>query len=126
MEIKLERKFGVMNEIDKPGGYAEFGKPLVPTETLETANLISSELGYGFHAPVIDLDVPHKLVPSTTEGHSHLYIDVPMGWEQYSKLLRVLAECGIIEQGYCDASLARHASYVRKPGHKKVLGGATL
>lgn len=28
------------------------------------------------HTILLDLDVPAKLVPSTTEGHSHLYIDI--------------------------------------------------
>lgn len=117
-----------MGEIDKPGGYAEFGMPLTPTDTLDDANLISSELsiGNGMHMPCIDIDVPHRLVPSTHEGHSHLYFDVPMSWEQYEQLLRAMWLCGIIEEGYYTASVARKASYVRKPGHLKVPGGASV
>lgn len=39
-------------------------------------HLISSYLhGSKLHAPILDIDVPVDLVPSTTPGHSHLYID---------------------------------------------------
>ena len=71
------------------------------------------------HSPVLDIDVPHYLIPSSTEGHSHLYIDVPMPWDKYVKLLEVLADCGIIEPGYLRASLARGFTAVRLPHIKK-------
>jgi hypothetical protein len=119
MTMQVERKFGYMKDIDKPGGYAPFGKRLIPTD-IKRANLISSELGDGKHAPCIDLDVPHQVVPSTTPGHGHLYIDVPMSWRRYKRLLRALYKAGVIEKGYYTASVDRKASYVRKPGHYKV------
>lgn len=85
----------------------------------EEANLVSSLLEDGRHAPALDLDVPARLVPSSTEGHAHLYIDVPMTWEQYQAVLRVLGDVGILESGFVAASLAREASMLRKPGVKK-------
>jgi len=72
------------------------------------------------HAPVLDLDVPHTLVASTSEGHSHLYLDVPMTWWRYKRLLRALAKAGIIEKGYVKASLRRKHTDVRVPWLKKV------
>jgi hypothetical protein len=60
-------------------------------------NTTSSLLTDGRHAPVIDLDVPARLIPSRTPGHSHLYLDVPMSWAQYSALLHALAGAGVIE-----------------------------
>lgn len=87
------------------------------------ANLLSSDLSYNggnflgepHHAPVLDLDVKHMYVPSSTEGKAHLYLDVPIPWSKYVKLLQIMAECGILEQGYVDASIARGYSAVRLP-----------
>lgn len=91
---------------------------------IERANLISSRVDVtGFeedvHAPVLDIDFHAELIPSSSPDHYHLYIDKAMTWEKYEKLLRVLEECGIISKGYLGASLARKATYVRKPGVKK-------
>jgi hypothetical protein len=84
-------------------------------------NVVTSSLGIADrHAPVLDLDIPHELVPSATPGHSHLYLDVAMTWEQYKKLLRVLADVGIIEHGYYRASVAKGFSAARLPWFPKV------
>lgn len=71
------------------------------------------------HLPVIDIDLPCKLIPSSTEGHFHLYIDHPMPWGQYVELLAALAFAGIVEKGYVNASERRGQTFVRKPGVKK-------
>lgn len=84
------------------------------------ANLISSELESGLHKPVFDVDFPIRAVPSTTPGHFHLYLDgIEMEWPKYEALLRALAEAGVIEQGYYEASVSRGASYVRTPWQVK-------
>lgn len=96
--------------------------------TLREANLISSrvlELEDGstevqrFHRPLLDLDIDAVLLPSTHEGHHHLYIDKPMPWTDYIELLQVLAKVGIIEPGYASASLARGYTALRPPWVKK-------
>lgn len=103
-----------------------------PVTELDRANAVTSAVDYTqrkMHRPVLDLDVPAKLIPSTTEGHHHLLIDVPMSWEQYQKLMTVLAEVGIVEPGYTQASVARGYSAVRLPWVKKdakVKSGPTL
>ena len=71
------------------------------------------------HKPVLDLDIPAVLLPSSTEGHFHLYIDKEMSWKSYKKLLTVLAEVGVIEKGYLRASVARKHTAVRLPWIKK-------
>lgn len=86
---------------------------------IDEAELVSSELANGAHAPVLDIDVPHALVPSSTPGHSHLYLDVPMKWRQYKKLLRAMAKAGVIEKGYMKASISRGHSAARVPWLKK-------
>lgn len=86
------------------------------------ADLVSSDVdGGGYHLPVLDLDVPAQLVPSATPGHSHLYIDVRMPWDKYEALLLALAEAGIVERGFADASLRRGFSSVRVPWKPKGL-----
>ena len=71
------------------------------------------------HRPMLDLDFPATLIPSTTEGHFHLYLDKPMTWRKYKRLLRALGEAGIIEHGYMQASLERGYSSLRLPWVKK-------
>lgn len=71
------------------------------------------------HLPVLDFDFPCALVPSSRPNHHHLYIDKPISWESYKKLLTVLAEVGLLEQGYVDASIAKGFTAVRIPGATK-------
>lgn len=73
----------------------------------------------GTHKPVLDIDMPVKVIPSSTEGHFHLYIDKEMPWEDYVKLMNVMAEVGILEPGYVRASTTRKYSACRLPWVKK-------
>lgn len=92
-----------------------------PTEDLSVAQVATSEMPNtgGMHAPVLDIDVPAFLVPSSTYGHSHLYIDAPMQWERYAELLKALGDAGVLEPGYVGASLARKHTAVRLPWVRK-------
>lgn len=87
------------------------------------ANVISSlrtdQHGLERHALLIDLDVPAYLVPSSTEGHSHLYVDVSMNRAAYFRVLDALADAGVIERGYSDVSQRKGATYLRLPWVKK-------
>jgi hypothetical protein len=86
------------------------------------ANLIGSivkgDLGVGsaLHMPVIDIDFPCELIPSSTPGHFHLYINREVYWGQYSRLLLALSDCKIIEEGYMRAAIHHGGTFVRKPG----------
>ncbi len=84
------------------------------------ANLISSLCGDGSHMPVIDLDIPHRYVESSTPGHGHLYLDVPMSWESFEALLDALHDAGVIEAGFWRLSKLRKAAFVRRLGVRKV------
>lgn len=77
------------------------------------------EEGAPLHRPAIDIDVPARLIPSSTPGHHHLYLDVDCTWEQYEALLKALNACGIVETGYVLAALERKATFVRLPWVKK-------
>ena len=83
------------------------------------ANLISSKTIDGRHMPILDLDFPHHFEESTTKGHTHLYIDVPMSRTKLFGLVLVLWWCGVIEMGHAVWTLRRGASFVRVPGVEK-------
>lgn len=86
----------------------------------EQANLVTSATGSGdYHLPVLDLDVPHTLVPSSTPGHAHLYLDVAVPWDKYVRVLDAMAAAGLLEYGYVEASKNKGATMVRKPGVTK-------
>jgi hypothetical protein len=72
-----------------------------------------------YHLPVIDIDHPCRLVESSTPGHFHLYIDVPMKGVVFFDLLRALADAGVVEEGYARVSEERGEAFVRKPGVQK-------
>lgn len=99
-----------------------------PSDASLDADVVSSEVAHphrpsrstaGWHMPVLDIDVPHHYEPSTTPGHGHLYIDVPVEWPEYAVILRALGDAGILEPGYVGASLDRRATFVRLPWIKK-------
>jgi hypothetical protein len=98
------------------GGDTNDGRELADADT---ANLVSSECDDGLHMPVVDLDVPHELVESTTPGHGHLYLDVPMRFWRYAILLWGLYQAGVIERGFFWWALRRRATFVRPPHVRK-------
>ncbi len=91
----------------------------------DKADVISSlmwdtQVGEGAqHFPVLDLDIPAYLLPSSTEGHSHLYLDVQLDDARFWALCDALAEAGILEPGYVSACKARGYTSVRLPWVKK-------
>ena len=100
---------------------------------LDQANLITSKLAvqpnYAFenpdaqwHKPVLDIDLPITVLPSSTPGHHHLFIDAGITWDEYIELLELLARLNIIEQGYLFASKERGYTCVRLPWIKKGMG----
>ena len=85
----------------------------------ESANLVSSLCGDGKHRPILDLDLPVRLVPSSTEGHSHLYIDAEMSFDTMIALIDALASAGVVERGWATAVRSRGMALVRPPWVKK-------
>lgn len=91
----------------------------VEVENPEEANLYGSKLADGRHAPIIDLDFPHRYVPSSTEGHAHLYLDVPVSRWRWIVLMWGLYMGGVIQKGYFWWSIRRGANFARTPWAKK-------
>jgi hypothetical protein len=110
----------VLLHVDKMDDYADETRN--PVLDPDDANVVSSHFGgvnSEYHRPVLDIDFPAALVPSTTPGHFHLYLDKVLTWEEYEKLLNVLAEVGIIERGYRNVSVERRHTAVRVPWIRK-------
>lgn len=90
------------------------------TDNINEAHVITSDTrAGGLHRPILDLDFPAALIPSTTPGHFHLYLDKEMTWDSYERLLKSLGRAGILESGYVSASIARAYTSVRLPWVKK-------
>ena len=87
----------------------------VPAEDISKAHIVLSLDDNDMHRPVLDIDLPAALIPSSTPGHFHLYIDKQMTTSAYVRLLDALAEAGIIEQGYASVSEVRGYTSVRLP-----------
>jgi hypothetical protein len=92
-----------------------------PCEDVNEADIIASSVkgAPGAHTIMLDLDVPAKLVPSTTDGHSHLYIDVVLEDTDYARLLRALREAGVIQRGFEKQLKSRGFTALRLPWVRK-------
>lgn len=118
MEAKeIKRTYWLVNFDKKEYGDVDRVKT---TET--TANAVSSLLEDGTHAPAIDIDLPCRLVPSSTKGKFHLYIDHPTSWFRYRVMLWAMWKAGYVEKGYYKVSVQRKATFLRKPGVRKKTG----
>ena len=130
----LERFTGFTNPKIERGGYSVDRSDMTRAETLDEAELLSSRIyredqpgpaekailgDSPKHKVLLDIDLPCSLIESTTPGHYHLYIDKTLEWGRYERLLTVLADCGILEQGYVEASRARRETNLRTPWTKK-------
>lgn len=98
------------------------------TESIEDAEAVSSLISGkssfatpdgGFHDVLIDIDHKATLIPSSTEGHFHLYIPLGCLWDDYLQFLKAAAVIGLVEEGYVSASESRGATSLRLPWIKK-------
>lgn len=85
------------------------------------ANLVSSLTWDGRQMPILDLDVPHEYVSSSTPGHAHLFINTSVSRWRWVVLMLALRIARVHETGYTAWSLRRGANFVRVPGEPKVL-----
>lgn len=92
-----------------------------PDSTELPANLLNSKVPGDpeRHYLFLDLDIPHTYMPSSTEGHGHLIIEKPMGFNNMMYLLRTLMNSGILQQGFVELTEKRGAAFLRHPNSKK-------
>lgn len=124
--LMIGRKTFFDPRLDRPNTEYSYDPPLESTIAQESTNLVGSLVDdtpsdneEWLHAPVLDLDYTAHLIPSSTPGNYHLYLDKTITWKQYKKVLKVLAHAGLIEPGYAKAAIRKKGSYVRLPGVKK-------
>ena len=80
-------------ENDNEAGYRE-------EVDYDKANLVGSktDLEEDGHLPVIDMDMPAHLEPSTTPGHFHLYVNKVVPWDKYVNLLNAMRDAGLVSE----------------------------
>jgi hypothetical protein len=74
------------------------------------------------HMPVIrmlPMSVPFRLLPSSTKGHFHLYVDHAIEWKLYFKLLKSLCKTDVIEKEYFRLAKREKMTCVLKQGLTK-------
>lgn len=117
---EIKRKIYSKKTLNDNGSYAnKTSADILEVTDYSKANLIGSLTENGMHAPVLDLDYPVEVYPSSQPGHSHLYLNKEISWENYKVLLSLLATVGLIEPGYANASINHGQSYLRPPGVQK-------
>lgn len=89
-------------------------------DNLEEEDFWSETHHHVNHAPVLDLDFPCQLLPSSTPGHFHLVMDIMVPWMKYRRVLEAMADAGMLESGYVDASIQRGYTSIRLPWVKRV------
>jgi len=110
--------FGAGSDSEESMALVEDRTPMPATES----HVASSESRWsGRHNVLLDIDCPAWLVPSSSEGHSHLYVDLGIGalWADYEAFLLAAVKIGLIEDGYAKASIRRGHTALRLPWVEK-------
>lgn len=96
-------------------------KKRISTTNPRGAQVVSSEIESSeYHTPMLDMDFPVRVVETSTPGHHHLYLDKPILWKDYKKVLIALRDAGLIEEGFADVSIQRGSTHLRPPWVEKV------
>jgi hypothetical protein len=114
--MSIPRLFAFVNGLDDPNVVYTNHSTIVNEAD---ANVVTSMVCLDIHAPALDIDMEARLIPSSTPGHYHLYIDKPMTWRKYKKLLKVMAKVGILQQGYVNSAIRNGYTALRKEGTYK-------
>jgi hypothetical protein len=86
----------------------------------DAANLISSKMkGSSKHKVILDLDFEAALLPSSTPGHHHLYLNKELTHDQMEQLLFTLHDVGIIAGGNMNQWMKFKAQFLRLPWIRK-------
>lgn len=120
--VALAHRMLKMINTPVPAYHGDPGIPPEYTDVLDSnVKIVGSKVDSVNNRHIVALDIDHEalLIPSTTPGHHHLYINVEMDWDKYAYLLRALAYAGVIEEGYRNASMERGYTALRTPWTKK-------
>lgn len=107
-------------DLDDPWDWAADRQLVEPGEGNAFSSRVITVGGEELHMPLLDIDgVEMKVVPSSTPGNYHLYIDKLLTWSDYVRLMDMLVELGIVDPKFVHMSKMRGMSFVRKPEEKK-------
>lgn len=106
--FKENRRRTSLNEADVVSSRARFSHTFHTTDPDEEK-----------HYPIFDLDFPAYLVPSSTAGHHHLYLDKKVSWRDYRRVLKAMNKAGLIEDAYYEATMGARAAFLRLPWLKR-------
>ena len=90
------------------------------------ARMLIDEAGAHAYPFIVALETPARLVPSSTPGHNHLYLDTELPWDDHERLLKRFEEATIVQRGFYTASVERKQTMLRKPGVRKPERSADL
>jgi len=109
----LDDDEGLDDEPKKLGPWDEVGvkKANLVTSVVKSTKGKTNEM----HRPLLDLDFEVSVLPSSTPGHNHLYIDKEMSKEDLDKLVNVLNEVGLLQNGIKNGWNRRGALSLRLP-----------
>ena len=106
--IVRNQKSPVLRKVEPPD--AETSR-LVVNEHGERMEVVSVQK----HAVVMDLDHEAFLIPSSTPGHYHLYVDLGVPEDDWFDFLDAAAKINLVSAGYAEVSRKRGHSDVRLP-----------
>jgi hypothetical protein len=121
----LERRYIRPTDMTRESSFLiDLGKEVLhrrgkKVEHLHEANIIASRLRCGCHFPLLDLDFPAELLPSSNPDHYHLYLYKKLTPRQMKKLVKTLYKVGIIQRGNYLRFKLHGALFLRKPGVQK-------
>lgn len=74
------------------------------------------------HMPCFDLDFPVSdiQVIESASGNSHLYLNVPMTWDNVVILMDAMEKVGLLQAGYVKACKEQQMTRLRMPGVAKI------
>jgi hypothetical protein len=68
----------------------------------------------------LELGVPVQILPSSTPGHHHVYIDAEMKWRPYRALCKAMVRVGLLESAFVDLMISHSMSMLLRPGLTKL------
>ena len=79
------------------------------------ASLTGSLVEDGSHFPLLYLNCQARLIPSATEGHFNLYLDHPMSWKRYKRLMRSMVKAGLLDREFYRKARKHYQAFVETP-----------
>lgn len=105
-----------LDVLTDPPLYNALGSRILLTQSLKGEVTESGDLKPGgLHYPMLDLDFPVHLFPSSQEGHYHSIMEKPLSYDQYDKLIKVMTEVGLLNPCTYDRFKQRNQTRLRAP-----------